>query len=146
MNKQRLFDKQPVSYWIASTSETDYPKLDKDLHVDVAVIGGGIAGITTAYLLTLEGLRVAVIEADRVLRATTGHTTAKLTSQHSLIYDKLINQFERILQNNMQMPTNLQSIGYRKFQENKILTVIFTNRTPAFLHKKRRTKPRLRRK
>lgn len=66
-----------------------YPSLKDDLVVDVVVIGGGITGITTAYLLQREGLKVAVVDADRVLAGTTGHTTAKLTVQHGLIYNKL---------------------------------------------------------
>lgn len=93
MDKQKYLGTPPLSYWIASTPKTDYPPLDKDVTVDVAIIGGGIVGIFCAYLLTLEGLSVAVIEADRILHGTTAHTTAKLTSQHELIYDKLITQF-----------------------------------------------------
>jgi glycine/D-amino acid oxidase-like deaminating enzyme len=60
--------------------------------VDVAIVGGGIVGITSAYLLKQEGMKVAVIEADRIIQGTTGHTTAKITSQHVLIYDKLKKQ------------------------------------------------------
>lgn len=76
-------------YWLASTPETNYPPLEEDIEVDVAVIGGGMAGITSAYLLKKEGFKVAVIEADRILQGTTAHTTAKLTSQHGLLYDKI---------------------------------------------------------
>ncbi len=59
-----------------------FPRLDKDIHVDVVIVGGGITGLTSAYLLVNEGLKVAVIEADRLLNGTTGHTTAKVTAQH----------------------------------------------------------------
>lgn len=76
-------------YWLASTDETNYPSLEEDIKVDAAIVGGGMAGITSAYLLKKEGLKVAVIEADRILQGTTGHTTAKLTSQHALTYDKI---------------------------------------------------------
>lgn len=86
------FEKPTQSYWIASTHKTDYPSLDNDIKVDAAIIGGGITGITCAYLLSKEGLKVAVIEADRIAQGTTGHTTAKITSQHDLIYDKIKNQ------------------------------------------------------
>ena len=89
------FEKQPQSYWTASADDTGYDALDHDERADVAIIGGGIAGIMSAYFLTLEGLSVAVIEAGRILRGTTGHTTGKLTSQHELIYDKLICRFGR---------------------------------------------------
>ena len=82
----------PLSFWMASTEKTDYPVLSEDITVDVAIIGGGISGITCAYLLKNEGLRVAVIEADRIIQGTTGHTTAKITSQHHLIYDKIVQQ------------------------------------------------------
>ncbi|MFF2449739.1 FAD-dependent oxidoreductase [Neobacillus sp. NPDC058068] len=61
--------------------------------MDVAIIGAGIAGITSAYLLSKEGLKVASIEARNVLNGTTAHTTAKLTAQHILIYDHLIKYF-----------------------------------------------------
>lgn len=82
----------PKSFWIASTPKTDYPTLNEDLKVDVAIIGGGMVGITTAYLLAEEGLKVAVLEADRILLGATAHTTAKLTSQHGLIYEQIKHQ------------------------------------------------------
>lgn len=83
------FRTPPQSYWIASTEATNYPALDRDIKVDVAIVGGGMVGITAAYMLKKEGLKVAVIEADRILQGTTGHTTAKITSQHSLIYNRI---------------------------------------------------------
>jgi len=89
------FDKPPQPYWMASTKSTDYSALDKNIKVDAVIVGGGIVGITTAYLLKQENLKVAVIEADRIVQGTTGHTTAKITSQHSLIYSNLINHLGR---------------------------------------------------
>lgn len=89
---QNYFKKPPQSYWMASTTTTEYPSLAEDIKVDVAIIGGGIVGISTAYLLIKEGLKVAILEADKVLQGTTGHTTAKITSQHGLIYNKLKTQ------------------------------------------------------
>lgn len=83
------FEKPPLSYWIASTEKTNYPFLDEDIEVDVAIVGGGMVGISSAYLLKKEGLRVAVVEADHILQGTTAHTTAKVTSQHGLIYRKI---------------------------------------------------------
>ena len=84
---------KPVSLWLATTPETDFPKMPKDVTVDVAVIGGGIAGISTAFMLKQAGLTVAVVEAGRVVESVTGNTTAKVTALHSLIYDHLISQF-----------------------------------------------------
>ncbi|WP_025949219.1 FAD-dependent oxidoreductase [Geobacillus thermocatenulatus] len=80
-------------YWRDSVSLPSFPKLDADISVDVAVIGGGISGITTAYLLATQGVRVALLEADRLLNGTTGHTTAKITAQHDLVYDEFLNHF-----------------------------------------------------
>lgn len=90
--QQKGFTIPPQSFWIASTPSTDYSSLNEDIRVDVAVVGGGIVGITSAYLLKKEGLKVALIEADRILKGTTGHTTAKVTSQHSLIYNRIKTQ------------------------------------------------------
>lgn len=93
----QYFSKPPQSYWMASTSQTNYPSLKEDINVDVAVIGGGITGISCAYLLKKEGLKIAVIEADHIAQGTTGHTTAKITSQHNLIYYKIKNQMGKEL-------------------------------------------------
>jgi glycine/D-amino acid oxidase-like deaminating enzyme len=58
--------------------------------VDVLVLGGGIVGITTAYLLRKSGLKVGLLESGPLCEGVTGHTTAKLTSQHGLCYAPLI--------------------------------------------------------
>ncbi|WP_338898183.1 FAD-dependent oxidoreductase [Streptomyces sp. TG1A-60] len=84
--------KQPEqkSYWIANApQEGVHPALDGDLAVDVAVIGAGIAGISAAWELARRGRRVALLEADRVAAGVTGHTTAKVTALHTLVYDRL---------------------------------------------------------
>lgn len=91
--KLNVFESNHEPYWIASTPDTNYPVLDRDIDVDVAIIGGGIVGITSAFLLKRKGLKVAIIDANRIIKGTSGHTTAKITSQHNLIYDKLINKF-----------------------------------------------------
>lgn len=92
LNKDATFDIDPQSYWLASTQTPDYPVLSEDIEVDVAIVGGGMVGITTGLLLKEAGLKVAILEADAILQGTTGHTTAKITSQHDLIYDKLKTQ------------------------------------------------------
>lgn len=89
---EKLYKKTPQSYWMASTPTTNYPKLSEDLRVDVLIVGGGMSGISCAYMLAKEGVKVAILEADRILQGTTGHTTAKITSQHGLIYDKIKNK------------------------------------------------------
>ncbi len=82
------------SLWIATTPKTSYPALPPGAgDVDVAVAGGGIAGLVTAALLSQQGLRVAVVEAAGIAGGTTGHTTAKITSQHGLSYAKIASAF-----------------------------------------------------
>lgn len=76
-----------------STGSTSFPALAGDVEVDVAVIGGGIAGLCTAWEMARAGARVAIFEADRVAGGVTGYTTAKLTAQHGLIYAHLRSSF-----------------------------------------------------
>lgn len=84
------------SIWVDTTPATDYPPLgDEEVSVDVAVIGGGIAGLTTAALLKDEGRTVAVVESERIISGATGYTTAKVTSAHGLIYSYLVDKFGR---------------------------------------------------
>ena len=84
---------RPVSLWLATTPQTHYPSLSGDVAVDVAVLGGGISGIATAYLLKQSGMTAAVLDAGRLVESVTGNTTAKVTSQHGLIYSQLISDF-----------------------------------------------------
>ncbi|MFJ4831809.1 FAD-dependent oxidoreductase [Streptomyces sp. NPDC088747] len=78
------------SYWIETAPPgTAHPPPAADLTVDVAVVGAGIAGLSAAWELARSGRSVAVLEADRIAAGVTGHTTAKLTALHTLIYDKL---------------------------------------------------------
>ncbi|SFG73663.1 Glycine/D-amino acid oxidase [Halopelagius inordinatus] len=81
------------SVWMSTTDRTSYPPLDGDREVDVAVVGGGITGLTAATKLSEEGKDVAVVESGRIVEGVTGKTTAKLTLQHGLIYDHLRSEF-----------------------------------------------------
>ena len=70
-----------------------FPRLEQDLKTDVLIIGGGLAGILCAYALAQDGVDYALIDADRIGRGVSRNTTAKITSQHGLIYGKLIREF-----------------------------------------------------
>jgi glycine/D-amino acid oxidase-like deaminating enzyme/nitrite reductase/ring-hydroxylating ferredoxin subunit len=124
---------KPVSLWLATTPETDFPAMAQDVTVDVAVIGGGIAGISTAFLLKQAGLTVAVVEAGRVVESVTGNTTAKITALHSLIYDHLISQFG---EDGARQYADAQTAAIEKIaslvEENKISCDF--RRTPAYTY------------
>lgn len=78
-------------FWFpAGTGDAPRPRLSRDIEVDVAIVGGGIVGLTVAHLLGQAGRRVAVLEARRVGRQATGKSTAKVTSQHGPIYESLV--------------------------------------------------------
>lgn len=81
------------SLWVANTPSTSYPTLDKDSTVyDLAIVGGGMTGIVAAHHAQRRGLKTVLIDKGRLAEWTTGGTTAKLSSQHYLIYDYLINR------------------------------------------------------
>ncbi len=81
------------SVWNETAKLRAFPALDRDLHVDVLIIGGGMAGVLTAYRLEQAGVDYALCEAETLGGGTTKNTTAKITSQHGLIYEKLIRAF-----------------------------------------------------
>lgn len=80
----------PTSFWTPQQTSPQFPKLTENTTTEIGIVGGGIVGIISAYLLTKAGKQVTLIEADRLINGVTGHTTAKITAQHSLIYDELI--------------------------------------------------------
>jgi len=78
------------SLWLATGTAKTYGRLSGDHHADAVIVGGGITGLTTALLLARRGLSVVVLEAARLCAGTTGSTTAKVTSLHSLTYARLV--------------------------------------------------------
>ena len=81
------------SLWLASSPQTNFPPLSGDLDTDVAIVGGGITGITAAWLLKNAGRRVAIIEARRVAEGETGHTTAHVTALQDLPFPTIAARF-----------------------------------------------------
>ncbi|MGN0997594.1 MAG: FAD-dependent oxidoreductase [Candidatus Ventricola sp.] len=79
-----------ASLWTDGVSLPSFPSLDHDLETDVLIIGGGLCGVLCAYRLEQAGVRYALIEAGRVCGGVSARTTAKITSQHSLIYHRLL--------------------------------------------------------
>ena len=81
------------SIWTDSVQIPAFEALHGDIATDVLVIGGGMAGILCAYWLKASGVDCALVEADRVGMGITKNTTAKITSQHGLVYHKLLKRF-----------------------------------------------------
>lgn len=81
------------SCWVAAATPTDYPRFEGSLHADTVVVGAGIVGLTAALRLCEAGRSVIVLEGLRVGGQVTGRSTAKVTTQHSLIYHCLTESF-----------------------------------------------------
>lgn len=81
------------SIWTNETALPRFPSLRGELHIDVLVIGGGLAGLLCAHRLTELGVENVLVEASVLCGGATRNTTAKITSQHGLVYDKLIRRF-----------------------------------------------------
>lgn len=80
------------SFWLDSIeNKNKFNKLEKDISTDVCIVGAGIFGLTCGYYLTKQGYNVVLLEKEKdIASKTTGHTTAKITGQHNLIYKYLI--------------------------------------------------------
>lgn len=105
------------SYWIDSVKNDNisFEKLNKNVDADVCIIGGGLTGLTTAYYLAKTNLKVVLLERDKLCEKTTGNSTAKITSQHGLFYDYLIQsqgkeKAKQYLEANEQAIKNIEKI------------------------------------
>lgn len=78
------------SIWQKNIELPSFPKLNGNVSTDVLIIGGGITGVLTAYFLKQNGVDCILAEKRKICQGTTGHTTAKITYQHGLIYHKLL--------------------------------------------------------
>ena len=83
------------SVWTDSIKLPEFPKADKEMKTEVLIIGGGICGILCAYMLEQKGIDYILVEGSRIGYGITKNTTAKITSQHGLIYNKLIKSVGR---------------------------------------------------
>src|SRR4051812_34025194 len=82
-------------YWSDSASVPRFTKIDTDERCDVLVIGGGITGLTAAYLLSNAGKSVVLLERSRLADIDTGHTSAHLTMVTDTRLTELVKHFGR---------------------------------------------------
>lgn len=83
-------NEQNISFWSDTTNHPSFDSLKEDVSTEVAVIGAGMVGILTAWLLAKKGKEVVLLEAERVANGVSAYTTAKVTSQHALLYQTLL--------------------------------------------------------
>ena len=81
------------SVWRDSVQLPSFPMLEEKISTEVLIIGGGMCGILCAYMLQQAGVPYILLEADRICSGVTANTTAKITSQHGLLYSKLQRRF-----------------------------------------------------
>ncbi len=81
------------SVWVEGAKHSKFESLKGSANTDVLIIGGGMAGILCAYMLKNAGVDCVLVEAKQICEGITKNTTAKITLQHGLIYDKLIRRF-----------------------------------------------------
>ena len=81
------------SFWILNSENIDYPTLDKNIETDYLIVGAGLTGLHTAYLLAGQDKKITIIDADKVGYGSSGRNTGKITSSHGLIYDKISKKY-----------------------------------------------------
>src|SRR5262245_66209745 len=84
-----------LPYWIDSASFSQFAPLDRNQQANVVVVGGGVTGLTAAYLLLSAGRSVVLLERRRLAESDTGHTTAHVTMVTDLPMTDLVKQFGR---------------------------------------------------
>lgn len=103
------------SIWRSISETPRFERLKGDISTDVLVIGGGLAGLLTAYLLNEKGVDCVLLEKDRICSGTTANTTAKITAQHGLVYSKILKSYgkeyaQMYYSANMQAVDNLKKL------------------------------------
>ncbi|MDU6175055.1 MAG: FAD-dependent oxidoreductase [Clostridium perfringens] len=121
------------SLWSESCKFRKREALNKDIKTDVLVIGAGIAGILTAYMLKQKGRDVVLIDAAEIASGNTKNTTAKITSQHDLIYSKLITEFGEEKARQYAKANELAIKKYKKIIENRRIECDFEEK-PSYVY------------
>lgn len=83
------------SYWQKTVELPKYPKIENDCSYDIVIVGGGMSGITLGYRLNNSKFKVAIIESDTLASKTTGHTTAKVSYLHDILYTDICKAYSK---------------------------------------------------
>ncbi len=127
------------SIWTAETKIRKRDFLPGDMETEAVVIGAGLTGILTAYYLKQAGIATVVLEADRIGSGQTKNTTAKITCQHHLIYDRLIRTYGSRMTFAYADANENAIDAYEKLIREKKIDCDFV-RCPAFLYSRREDK------
>lgn len=71
---------ESISFWSSDQTMPKFDPLAHDMTTDVCVVGGGIAGLTTAYLLMKEGKKVCLLEGFEIASGQTSRTSAHVSN------------------------------------------------------------------
>ena len=104
------------SLWTENIEMPEFPTLEKDIRTQGLIIGGCMAGVLCDYFLQQAGVDYCLLEKDRICQGVTGHTTAKITAQHGLIYEKSLQSMgqeraELFLKANLRAVENYKNLG-----------------------------------
>ena len=93
MSNKSVLQKEKLSLWLKDGISQTFSSLESNISCDICIVGAGLAGITTAYILSLLNFDVVLIDSGSPMHLTSGNTTAKFTFQHDLIYSKVIETY-----------------------------------------------------
>lgn len=102
------------SVWIETSQKPQFDNLSGNIKTDVLIVGGGLTGILCAYMLDKAGVDYTLIEAKEICSGITKNTTAKVTVQHGLIYDKIIKKYGTQAAHKYYIANNNALIRYRE--------------------------------
>ena len=81
------------SFWILNNESEDYSALDKSIDAEYLIVGAGLTGLHTAYLLSDISSNIVIVDANKVGSGSSGRNTGKVTSSHGLIYDYISQKY-----------------------------------------------------
>ena len=127
------------SFWLDSVKNTPtFSSLDTNIKSDVCIVGAGLLGLTCGYYLSQNGVKVTIIDKNNIVEKVSGHTTAKITSQHNLIYKYLedslgIKSAKQYLDANQLAISNIKNIidnggVQQKYEFNNIIVKLFSDK------------------